>query len=84
MPAHAAPSPIRKPSDGRPMSEQTADLADTIETALADVGGDSPLCRMMADHAARAVQGWIDYQLQVGTLRPAPDEPPTTPITLVG
>jgi hypothetical protein len=66
---HALRPEPRKATDGCPMSEQTAELAETIETALAEVGGDSPLYRVMADHAARAVQIWIDYRLQLGTLR---------------
>lgn len=66
---HAAPAEPREGRDGCPMDEQTEDLADTIENALTEVGGDSPLYRMMADHAARAVQLWIDYRLQRGELR---------------
>jgi hypothetical protein len=88
---HRSPDQSRRPADHLPMDEQTQDLADTIEGALVDVGGDSPLYRVMADHAARAVQGWIDYMLQSGELRMisltheigAADESPTTPIRVV-
>jgi hypothetical protein len=67
--SHALPKAPRKPHDGCPMDAQTGEIAEVIETALTEIGGDSALYRIMADHAARAVQAWMDYQAQIGELR---------------
>lgn len=53
-----------------PIDEQTEDLADCIETAIGEIAGESPLYHAVSVHAARAVQLWIDFQLQRDTLRP--------------
>ena len=67
MGQHAAPEP-----PPYRVNDQTADLAECIESAMCEVIGESPLIRMLSLHAARSVQFWIDFQLQAGTLRPTP------------
>jgi hypothetical protein len=66
------------------MDEQTEELADVIEGALVEVGGDSRLYRVMAEHAARAAQMWIDYLLQRGELRMIDTGTLLNPGTMIG
>lgn len=49
---------------GFEMDDRTAEVADLVEEAIADVMGDAPLVRLVADHVARRVAFWVDLQLQ--------------------
>jgi hypothetical protein len=75
---------LHYPHDGLEMDDRTGELAEVIEGALEEIGGGSPLYRMMADHAARAVIFWVDYQLQAREgPTPVTQEPGPMPSELV-